>query len=171
MSISLFRKLCECHPSALSPLVSQYRMCSEISSLANYLTYNDQLIPSTFGVASQKLHDLSIEQLANKVEQDLGNCNLNQELYSFLGVLNSTTPVSFINTDLIFADDEKEVSTLEAKQNSIYINSTEAILVSFIVELLISIDISPKRIGIIVPYRGQFKVFFKLIFCLLIDSC
>jgi DNA replication ATP-dependent helicase Dna2 len=56
---SLFRRLCEAHPSAVVSLVKQYRMAAEIMDLSNVLVYGGNLSCGTPQVASRML-DVSL---------------------------------------------------------------------------------------------------------------
>jgi DNA replication ATP-dependent helicase Dna2 len=55
LDLSLFRYLCETHPSAVVNLAHQYRMCEDIMFLSNNLIYDGQLKCGTKEVAQQVL--------------------------------------------------------------------------------------------------------------------
>ncbi|ESQ35991.1 hypothetical protein EUTSA_v10006571mg [Eutrema salsugineum] len=55
MGISLFRRLSEAHPQAISVLQNQYRMCRGIMELSNALIYGDRLCCGSAEVANATL--------------------------------------------------------------------------------------------------------------------
>lgn len=55
LDLSLFKYLCETHPSAVVNLAHQYRMCEDIMFLSNNLIYDGQLKCGTKEVAEQVL--------------------------------------------------------------------------------------------------------------------
>lgn len=55
MSESLFRRLCEAHPTSLQRLSYQYRMNGDVMTLCNDLTYSGRLRCGNAGVESQRL--------------------------------------------------------------------------------------------------------------------
>ncbi|KAG5033418.1 hypothetical protein JHK85_017400 [Glycine max] len=54
MGISLFCRLSEAHPEAISALQSQYRMCQDIMDLSNALIYGDRLRCGSFEVLNPR---------------------------------------------------------------------------------------------------------------------
>ncbi len=55
MTVSLFRRLSEAHPQAVSALQCQYRMCADIMSLCNALIYGNRLRCGSREVATAQL--------------------------------------------------------------------------------------------------------------------
>jgi len=55
MTVSLFRRLSEAHPQAVSALQCQYRMCADIMSLCNALIYGNRLRCGSHEVATAQL--------------------------------------------------------------------------------------------------------------------
>ena len=55
MSESLFRRLCEAHPTSLQRLSYQYRMNGDVMTLCNDLTYSGRLRCGNAGVENQRL--------------------------------------------------------------------------------------------------------------------
>lgn len=131
MEISLFRRLSEEHPQAISALQSQYRMCQGIMELSNALIYGDKLSCGSDEIANAKI----------KVS-DLSSCSpwLKE-------ALNPCRPVIFVNTDMLPAYEAKDHQTLN--------NPVEACLIAKITEELVKNEIEGKDIGIITPYNSQ----------------
>ncbi|XP_048140826.1 DNA replication ATP-dependent helicase/nuclease JHS1 isoform X5 [Rhodamnia argentea] len=130
LGISLFCRLSEVHPQAISTLQSQYRMCQGIMQLANALIYGDRLRCGSSDVANAKL-------------------NFAKKLYTswLKEVLEPGTPVVFLNTDLLPAFEEKDHKTLK--------NPIEACIIGKIAEELVESGIEEEDIGIITPYNSQ----------------
>ncbi|GAY57913.1 hypothetical protein CUMW_183050 [Citrus unshiu] len=131
MEISLFRRLSEEHPQAISALQSQYRMCQGIMELSNALIYGDRLSCGSDEIANAKI----------KVS-DLSSCSpwLKE-------ALNPCRPVIFVNTDMLPAYEAKDHQTLN--------NPVEACLIAKITQELVKNEIEGKDIGIITPYNSQ----------------
>lgn len=55
LGVSLFRQLCEAHPSAVVVLRRQYRMCGDVMGLANELVYGGQLVAGSEQVENAQL--------------------------------------------------------------------------------------------------------------------
>ena len=53
--VSLFRRLSDAHPNAVTELSHQYRMCSDIMMLSNKFIYNGRLVFGSAAVAQQSL--------------------------------------------------------------------------------------------------------------------
>ncbi|XWS74707.1 hypothetical protein CRYUN_Cryun01aG0020800 [Craigia yunnanensis] len=132
MGISLFCRLSEAHPQAISPLQSQYRMCQSIMELSNALIYGDRLRCGSPEVANAKL----------KFSRPNSSCS------SWLkAVLNPSRPVIFVNTDILPA--------FEARDHKTVNNPTEAYIIAEITDGLVNNGIEGKDIGIITPYNSQ----------------
>ncbi|XP_030475354.2 DNA replication ATP-dependent helicase/nuclease JHS1 [Syzygium oleosum] len=131
LGISLFCRLSEAHPQAISALQSQYRMCQGIMQLSNALIYGDRLRCGSSDVANAKL---------NFAKEKLYSSWLKE-------VLEPGTPVVFLNTDLLPAFEEKYHKTLR--------NPTEACIIGKITEELVESGIKEEDIGIITPYNSQ----------------
>lgn len=130
LGISLFCRLSEAHPQAISALQSQYRMCQGIMQLSNALIYGDRLRCGSTDVANAKL---------NFAKENLYS--------SWLKVLEPGMPVVFLNTDLLPAFEEKDRKTLK--------NPIEACIIGKITEELVESGIKEEDIGIITPYNSQ----------------
>ncbi|EOA38778.1 hypothetical protein CARUB_v10011024mg [Capsella rubella] len=131
MGISLFRRLSEAHPQAISVLQNQYRMCQGIMELSNALIYGDRLCCGSTEVANATLV--------------LPTCNLTSSWLK--KVLEPTRTVVFVNTDMLRA--------FEARDQNAINNPVEASIIAEIVEELVNNGVNGKDIGIITPYNSQ----------------
>ncbi|KAF7844965.1 DNA replication ATP-dependent helicase/nuclease DNA2 isoform X1 [Senna tora] len=131
MGISLFCRLSEAHPQAISALQSQYRMCQSIMDLSNALIYGDRLRCGSSEIANAKLEFVSLQ------------CGLPW----LKNVLNPGRPVIFINTD--------KLPALEAREQKNVNNPVEAHIIAEIAKELIKNGIGGEQIGIITPYNSQ----------------
>lgn len=131
MGKSLFCKLSEAHPNAISALQCQYRMCAGIMDLSNTLIYGNRLRCGSSEIANAQLN-LSF---VNPIDPWL------QE------ILDPKKPVIFINTD--------SLSAFESRHDKIVNNPTEAYIVSKVTRELLDRGVLAKEIGIITPYNSQ----------------
>ncbi|CAH2038530.1 unnamed protein product [Thlaspi arvense] len=131
MGISLFRRLSEAHPQAISMLQNQYRMCRGIMELSNALIYGDRLCCGSAEVANATLVLSTSSSNSSWLRK----------------VLESTRTVVFINTDMLRA--------FEARDQNAINNPVEASIIAEIVEELVNNGVDSKDIGIITPYNSQ----------------
>ncbi|KAL0654368.1 hypothetical protein Bca4012_097059 [Brassica carinata] len=131
MGISLFRRLSEAHPQAISMLQNQYRMCRGIMELSNALIYGDRLCCGSAEVANATLV--------------LSTSSSNSPWLR--KVLEPARTVVFINTDMLRA--------FEARDQNAINNPVEASIIAEIVEELVNNGVDSKDIGIITPYNSQ----------------
>ncbi|KAK7350768.1 hypothetical protein VNO77_09705 [Canavalia gladiata] len=131
MGISLFCRLSEAHPEAISALQSQYRMCQAIMDLSNTLIYGDRLRCGSSEVANAKLEFSGL------------NCGLPW----LEDVLNPRRPVIFIDTD--------KLPALEERDQKIVNNPIEAHIIAEVAKELVKNGIKKEHIGIITPYNSQ----------------
>ncbi|KAL9245210.1 hypothetical protein vseg_018886 [Gypsophila vaccaria] len=131
MSVSLFRRLSEAHPQAISALQSQYRMCAGIMKLSNALIYGDRLRCGSPVIENAKLKLFKRGLISPWLEK----------------VLDEDKPVIFINTD--------ELPALESKDHKTVNNPVEAHIVAEITEALTDHGVENEEIGIITPYNSQ----------------
>ncbi|XP_059451094.1 DNA replication ATP-dependent helicase/nuclease JHS1 isoform X1 [Corylus avellana] len=131
MGISLFCRLSEAHPQAISALQSQYRMCQGIMELSNALIYGDRLRCGSPEVANAKLQFSSLKSCSLWLKE----------------VLNPAKPVIFIDTDMLPAFEAKDKKTLN--------NPIEAYIIAEVTEQLVNNGIGGEDIGIITPYNSQ----------------
>ncbi|XP_048233494.1 DNA replication ATP-dependent helicase/nuclease JHS1 isoform X3 [Ricinus communis] len=131
MGISLFCRLSEAHPQAISALQSQYRMCQGIMELSNSLIYGDRLRCGSSEIANAKLKFSSLKSCSSWLRE----------------ILDPSRSVVFINTDMLPA--------FEAKDSKAVNNPTEAYIVAEVTKELIKSGIQGEDIGIITPYNSQ----------------
>ncbi|KAM7277423.1 hypothetical protein ACFE04_019289 [Oxalis oulophora] len=131
LGVSLFCRLSEAHPQAISALQSQYRMSRGIMELSNALIYGNRLRCGSPEVANATLRfstTLSCSTWLSKV-------------------LNPSKPVIFVNTDTLPAYETSEQKTVN--------NPIEACIVVEVTENLVNNGINCEDIGIITPYNSQ----------------
>ncbi|XP_028095091.1 DNA replication ATP-dependent helicase/nuclease DNA2 isoform X1 [Camellia sinensis] len=131
MGVSLFCRLSEAHPQAISALQNQYRMCASIMDLSNALIYGNRLRCGSSEVENAKLKYTSSKYISSWLKE----------------VLDPNRPVIFINTDMLPA--------LEAKDGKTLNNPVEANIIAEITEELVNKGIEMEDIGIITPYNSQ----------------
>uniref|UniRef100_A0A7N0U5B7 DNA replication ATP-dependent helicase/nuclease n=1 Tax=Kalanchoe fedtschenkoi TaxID=63787 RepID=A0A7N0U5B7_KALFE len=134
MGVSLFCRLSEAHPQAISALQSQYRMCQEIMQLSNALIYGNRLRCGSPEIASSRLEFSNLR---------LTSCWLRK-------ALDRDRPVIFINTDMLPAFEVRDRKTVN--------NPTEASILALVTEELIDKGIQGHDIGIITPYNSQVNI-------------
>ncbi|EXB70693.1 DNA2-like helicase [Morus notabilis] len=134
LGVSLFRRLSESHPQAISALRSQYRMSRGIMDLSNALIYGDKLRCGSSNIADAKLKFSSLRS---------GSSWINE-------ILDPDRPVIFINTDTLPAYEAKDQKTIN--------NPMEAQIVVEVTEELVKNGIEGEDIGIITPYNSQANI-------------
>lgn len=85
MEISLFKRLCDAHPTKTAELTTQFRMNEEIMSLCNCLVYDNKLKCGNEAVAKRRL--TLARPIAPEAPCWLKSC------------INPTAPVVFLDTD------------------------------------------------------------------------
>ncbi|XP_057510867.1 DNA replication ATP-dependent helicase/nuclease JHS1-like [Actinidia eriantha] len=131
MGVSLFCRLSEAHPQAISALQNQYRMCAGIMDLSNALIYGNRLRCGSSEVENAKLKYTSSKYVSSWLKE----------------VLDPIRPVIFINTDMLPA--------LESKDGKTVNNPIEANIIAEATEELVNKGIEVEDIGIITPYNSQ----------------
>lgn len=131
MAISLFCRLSEAHPQAISALQSQYRMCAAIMELSNALIYGNRLQCGSAEIANAQL----IYPCPSSTPEWLNEA------------LNSERPVIFINTDFLEAHESNDSKAVN--------NPVEACIVSEVTNGLLERGIEGESIGVITPYNSQ----------------
>lgn len=74
LGVSLFRQLCEAHPSAVVVLRRQYRMCGQVMGLANELVYGGQLVAGSEQVENAQLELTHPDALCQVKEKHSRHC-------------------------------------------------------------------------------------------------
>uniref|UniRef100_A0A3N7HRX1 DNA helicase n=1 Tax=Populus trichocarpa TaxID=3694 RepID=A0A3N7HRX1_POPTR len=123
MGISLFCRLSEAHPQAISALQSQYRMCQDIMELSNALIYGDRLRCGSSEIANARLKFSGLQSCSSWLKE----------------VLNPGRPVIFINTDMLPAYEAKDSKTVN--------NPIEAYIVAEVMILALLPLIIPRQIS------------------------
>ncbi|PIA50019.1 hypothetical protein AQUCO_01300626v1 [Aquilegia coerulea] len=139
MGTSLFCRLSEAHPQAISALQSQYRMCAGIMELSNALIYGNRLRCGSSEIADAKLKFVSALYNTPWIKE----------------VLNPNRSVVLVNTDMLPA--------LEVREHKTVNNPTEAYIVAEITEELVNKGIVEEEIGIITPYNSQANVIRRVV--------
>eukprot|EP01018_Ginkgo_biloba_P039983 Gb_09620 [translate_table: standard] len=139
MGISLFRRLSEAHPQAVSALQCQYRMCAGVMKLSNALIYGNRLRCGSSAVADARLN---IE----------GICKLTP--LWLREALDPKKSVFFINTDILPAPETKVRNAIN--------NPTEASILLQIIRSLVNGGVSANEIGVISPYNSQVDLIRRL---------
>ena len=159
LDVSLFKMLSDTHPSSVTNLEHQYRMCSDIMCLSNTLIYNGRLKCGTPEVANRCItipdmlalqkhhHTSSSASSTNQIDVctrgAAGMCWLRD-------LLDPTVKACFVNTDPLGQ------ASREALENGARItNPAEANLTKQLVESLITTGVAPNNIGVITLYRSQ----------------
>ncbi|KAK1273977.1 hypothetical protein QJS04_geneDACA012087 [Acorus gramineus] len=140
MGSSLFCRLSEAHPEAISALQFQYRMCAGIMELSNALIYGNRLRCGSPEVENAKLSfskEMPVTSWLRKV-------------------MDPNKPVVFINTDMLPAPEMKEQKSVN--------NPTEAYIVSEMAGELVNCGIIVDEIGIITPYNSQANLIRRVVF-------
>jgi DNA replication ATP-dependent helicase Dna2 len=156
LDISLFKLLSDTHPSSVVYLEHQYRMCEDVMALSNNLIYNGRLKCGSQEVANRVINIPNIEALKQhhhtpstlRTQRSIcpapvrGKCWLRD-------VIDPDTKVAFLNTDPLVP-----ASREEAKGNRI-VNPTEALLVTQVVQSLLTTGVPASSIGVMTHYRSQ----------------
>ncbi|KAL1958605.1 hypothetical protein VTO42DRAFT_4202 [Malbranchea cinnamomea] len=157
LDVSLFKLLCDKHPSSVVNLEHQYRMCEDIMLLSNTLIYSGRLKCGTPAVASRSLEIPDMDGLKHHHQNPLktpstgttpclgptfGRCWIRD-------LLDPSVKVRLVNTDLL------QPQAIEKANGSRIINTFEATLCVQLVESLISVGISVREIGVVTLYRSQ----------------
>ena len=135
---SLFRILCEAHPSAVVTLRTQYRMNNEILRVCNELIYDFRMRTGSSFVGHKRLRIPRPEIIGEFDEYHRRWLE---------AVINPDPPVLVVNTD--------DVKMMEAKGSGSKLNHGEAAIVASVAITLVLCGIQPEEIGIISPYRAQ----------------
>lgn len=156
LDVSLFKLLCENHPTAVTSLEHQYRMCADVMLLSNKFIYSGRLKCGTPSVASRQLtlpNRSGLDHCHYKVNSSraLSDAMCPGSTASTCWLSRSirpSAPVVFINTDAISTH-------LEIQSGSRITNTTESRLVTQLTLSLLSLGVPANEVGIIAFYRSQ----------------
>lgn len=136
---SLFRRLCEAHPEAVTRLRRQYRMAEDIMALSNALVYEGMLMCGSAAVAQQRL-----------VYRD--EAGEDAPAHGWLhAALDPQQRVVFLNTDGI-------ARAHETKRHDVVTNGFEAEAVARVVHRMVRCGVGPGEIGVTSPLRAQVQL-------------
>lgn len=137
---SLFRRLCEAHPSAVTSLVQQYRMAADIMDISNALVYCGKLCCGTPEVASQMLKLPTTFSPGASLWIEMS--------------LNPACRVLFLDTDGISTQLESSPSDDDVKA-SVRKNSIEGSIILSAITALCRKGLSSNDIAVLSPFRAQ----------------
>ncbi|CCG81248.1 putative DNA replication helicase Dna2 [Taphrina deformans PYCC 5710] len=146
LDISLFKMLCEAHPSAVVELQHQYRMNADIMSISNELIYNHRLTCGTKELETKTLDNIHLKHLESFHDQD-SSCHANCWLEH---VIDPKRSVVYLNTDGI-------ADARESRTSDHIINLAESAIVADLVNGLLLSGMRDLDIGVISPYRSQLR--------------
>ena len=158
LDVSLFKLLSDAHPSSVTTLEHQYRMCEDIMMLSNTLIYSGRLKCGTPAVATRHL---SIPNLSALARHHHNPTTLLSSSHSHIcpgpasttcwlaSLLSPYVRVAFLNTDPLLP------TSRETAFGPRITNTTEATITMQIVESLLTVGVPPSDIGVIALYRSQ----------------
>ena len=140
LGASLFRRLCEAHPQAVTALRRQYRMNDAVMALPNALVYSGQLAAGSAAVAAARLELPAPEALARHPAW-------------VRPLLDPALPVAFLDTDP--TDPGAPPPRGEAQLREGTANPGEAAAVAALVAALLDAGLAAREVGVASPYRAQ----------------
>ncbi|EZF34348.1 hypothetical protein H101_02103 [Trichophyton interdigitale H6] len=159
LDLSLFKLLCDMHPSSVVNLEHQYRMCEEVMLLSNTLIYSNHLKCGTPAIATRSLSIPNIDGL-KRIHPTSFPSSSTQSLC--LGsshnrcwlrdLIDPRAKARFVNTDTLRPE------ALDSAKGSRIINEVEATLCAQLVEAFISVGIAAQDIGVVTLYRSQLSL-------------
>ncbi|KAG8887928.1 Tripartite DNA replication factor [Tulasnella sp. 332] len=150
LDVSLFRRLSDAHPHAVTDLTYQYRMNSDIMLLSNKLIYGDRLVCASQEVAERTLKIPNREALKMLHPRSEVTGPRRESKCWIEALLDESCKAVFVDTD--------NVPSRDSRVGDLVQNDVEAKLVHQVAEALLSTGVLPSQIGIISPYRQQIKV-------------
>ncbi len=163
MDVSLFKRLLEAHPQAVSCLTAQYRMNEGIMEVCNALIYEHRMLCASEAVAKARL------RCTPNIPSPCGFAATSRDDWLFQ-CLSPHNSVLLLNTDGISAD-KSGVLPFAALQSALMrgnvdqrasvssvTNAVEAALIRTIVWGMRRSGVSAKDIGIISPFRAQVEL-------------
>ena len=166
--ISMLKRLADAFPESIAPLTYQYRMNAEICQLSSDAVYDGKLKCANAQVGSQLLELTNFPGFLPRPSSTL-------DIPWLSDVLDPTRSVVFMDTDKLKSDalTDKEdtrqdshlgstlMDALEEKigrrHDGKIVNRTEATLVRFLINGLVSVGLNANEIGVICPFRAQVR--------------
>ncbi|KAI6019257.1 Dna2-domain-containing protein [Pisolithus microcarpus] len=153
LEVSLFRRLSEAHPHAVTDLTYQYRMNEDIMQLSNRLIYSNRLRCGSEAVACRSLV-LPDRTFIDKLRKS-GNCLCSDGPCWLEYLLEEKCKAVFVDTDRVPAFDSRVGDLVQ--------NEVEGKLVYQITEALLQCGVSQRQIGIMSLYHQQNKLLSHLL--------
>jgi DNA replication ATP-dependent helicase Dna2 len=143
MDVSLFKRLMEAHPTAVSRLCDQYRMNDDIMSLCNHLIYSNAM----------KCGDSSIARA--RISLSYGREVIHRSHWLHFAI-QPNPAVLMIDTDGLAAGRVLEGAAPSSKSEGRVVNRSEAAVVCSLLRALrqASVDLQ-QQVGVISPYKAQ----------------
>jgi CRISPR/Cas system-associated exonuclease Cas4 (RecB family) len=152
LDVSLFKRLTEAHPYAVTRLEQQYRMNAEIMLAANTLIYDHALRCGNVAVARARLHLASWRAACDA--QGSGRLSLQARLPASLQpLIDPAAPLLLADTAAL---------GMERRQGKLVTHPEEAALVVALSQALLAAGLAPSELGIITPYRSQVRLLHQL---------
>ncbi|KAF9669729.1 hypothetical protein SADUNF_Sadunf14G0137400 [Salix dunnii] len=161
MGMSLFCRLSEAHPQAISALQSQVSLTSELISYS--VDSCSRLRCGSSEIANARLKFSGLQSCSSWLKEHLASEDITvmiSKSFVFMNnwiriayVLNPGRPVVFINTVIFLTQDM--LPAYEAKDSKTVNNPIEAYIVAEVTKELINNGIVGDDIGIITPYNSQ----------------
>ncbi|KAI6145369.1 Dna2-domain-containing protein [Pisolithus tinctorius] len=153
LEVSLFRRLSEAHPQAVTDLTYQYRMNEDIMQLSNKLIYSNRLRCGSEAVANRSLVLPNRTFIDNLRES--GNCLCLDGACWLEHLLDEKCKAIFVDTD--------QVPAFDSRVGDLVQNEVEGKLVYQIAEALLQCGVSQRQIGIMSLYHQQNKLLSHLL--------
>ncbi|KAJ1959819.1 DNA replication endonuclease-helicase Dna2, partial [Dipsacomyces acuminosporus] len=152
LGASLFKRLCEAHPSAVVRLEYQYRMNSDIQRLANNMIYDGHLRCGSLKVANQKIkYKSSPEAVIDKWPFAQEKPNPQFRMPWAVDALDPTRGAVFIDTDLLPGRESR------VEGYDVVLNDTEIKVIKVLTTVLQGCGVDGRQVGILSAYRIQLK--------------
>ncbi len=150
LEVSLFKRLSEAHPDAVSSLAAQYRMNADIMALSNKLIYSGRLRCGSVEVENLALQLPKMESAMHDLHagntipcSGHGSCWLRD-------MLSPARKAVFLDTDAMAA--------VESKAGDLVQNAGEAKVITDMVSAMVASGVAATDIAVITPYRQQIKL-------------
>ncbi|KAI6100620.1 Dna2-domain-containing protein [Pisolithus sp. B1] len=153
LEVSLFRRLSEAHPHAVTDLTYQYRMNEDIMQLSNKLIYSNRLRCGSEAVANRSLV-LPDRTFIDNLRKS-GDCLCSDGACWLEYLLKEKCKAVFVDTDRVPAFDSRVGDLVQ--------NEVEGKLVYQITEALLQCGVSQRKIGIMSLYHQQNKLLSHLL--------